>query len=182
MQGAAAPRIDANTVYYGTTAGDVVALDLHSGKPLRRWSLPNSGGRFNSVVGELALTSPNTLVFATASGMVAAIDPRNNDNKLQWQRNFTAITTSVCRETVCYLGLANGALAAINVTDGTIIWHRSLGWSPASITPHRQHLYVSGSDGFVVKLHTTHGHRVWQEHLGNSIFAPPYYSSWYDFL
>ena len=174
VQGAAPPLVIAKTVYYGTAAGNIVALDLHSGKQQQRWTLPRAAGRFHSIVGQLALPTSDILVFATAAGLVGALDPRQPTNKLKWKQEFSALTTSVCRGDTCYVGLAKGEVVALDNQDGSVRWHKTLGWSPAFITPLRgKHIYVSGSDGFVVKLRSTHGSRVWQENLGSSIFAPP---------
>ncbi len=174
VHGAAPPLIVDKTVYYGTAAGDIVALSLASGKLRQRWSLPLAAGRFRSIVGQLALPTPDTLVFTAATGLVGALDPRSSSKQLQWQRRFSALTTSACHGYTCYLGLARGEVVALDNRDGRVHWHKTLGWSPTFIVPHRdKHLYVSGSDGFVVKLRTTHGSRVWQENLGSSIFAPP---------
>ena len=174
VRGAAPPLIVDKTIYYGTTAGNIVALALHSGKRIRQWSPLPATGRFRSLVGQLALPAADTLVFTSATGLVGALDPHNDSNQLKWQRKFSALTTSVCHGYTCYLGLARGEVVALDNRDGSVRWHKTLGWSPTFIVPHRdKHLYVSGSEGFVAKLRTTHGSRVWQENLGSSIFAPP---------
>lgn len=174
VQGAAAPLIVEKTVYYGTADGNLVALNLHSGKQLHHWSPARATGRFHSIVGQLALPTSDKLIFTTAAGLVGALDPRNDSNQLKWQRKFSPISTSVCRGDTCYLGLAKGEVVAIDNRDGSVRWHKTLGWSPASIVPFRnQHLYVTGSDGFISKLRITHGSLIWQENLGSSIFAPP---------
>ena len=174
VQGAAPLLIADKTVYYGTADGKLVALDLLRGKQLRYWSPAPATGRFHGIVGQLALPTPDTLVFSTAAGLVGALDPRNDSNQLKWQHQLSAITTSVCRGDICYLGLAKGEVVALDNRDGRVRWHKTLGWSPTYIVPHRDtHLYVSGSNGFITKLRITHGSRVWQENLGSSIFAPP---------
>ena len=174
VQGAAPPLIADKTIYYGTAEGKLVALDLHSGKQLRYWSPAPATGRFHGIVGQLALPTPDKLVFSTAAGFVGALDPRNDSNQLKWQHKFSAITTSICRGDTCYLGLAKGEVVALDNRDGSVRWHKKLGWSPTYIVPYSNtHLYVSGSDGFITKLRITHGSRVWQENLGSSIFAPP---------
>ena len=174
VQGAAAPLIVDKTIYYGTADGNLVALDLHSGKQLHHWLPVHGKGRFRGIVGQLALPTPDKLVFTTAGGLAAALDPRNDSNQLKWQRRFSPISTSVCRGDLCYLGLAKGEVVALDNRDGNVRWHKTLGWTPASIVPHlNQYLYVSGSEGFITKLRITHGSRVWQENLGSSIFAPP---------
>lgn len=173
VQGAAPPLIVDKTLYYGTAAGNIVALELQNGKQLRSWSPPRKTARFNSIVGQLALPAPDTLVFATAAGVVAAIDPNQSSSEPKWQQQFSDITTFVCHAGICYVGLNAGEVVAIDSSDGSVRWHRRLGWSPSFITPHRKHLYLSGSNGFIAKLRVTHGSSVWQEDLGNSIFAPP---------
>ena len=174
VRGAAPPLVIDKTIYYGTTAGNIIALDLRSGKRLQHWSPPLTAGRFRSIVGQLAVPAADTLVFASAAGLVGALDPRQASNQLKWQHQFSAVTTSVCRGSICYVGLARGEIVALDNRDGSVRWHKTLGWSPTFIVPYRDsHLYVSGSEGFVTKLRTTHGSRVWQENLGSSIFAPP---------
>ncbi len=174
VRGAAPPLIAGKTVYYGTASGNIVALDLHSGKQLRYWSPAPATGRFHGIVGQLALPTPSRLVFTTAAGLSAALDPRHDSSQLQWQQQLSAITTSVCRGNRCYIGLTKGEIVALDNRDGGVRWHKVLGWSPTFIVPHRaMHLYVSGSDGFITKLRIRHGSRVWQENLGSSIFAPP---------
>lgn len=174
VQGGAPPLIAGKTVYYGTADGKLVALDLHSGKQLHRWSPVPATGRFHGIVGQLALPTSDKLVFTTAAGLSGALDPRHASNQLKWQRQLSATTTSVCRGDRCYLGLVKGEVVALDNRDGSVRWHKTLGWSPTFIVPQRDtHLYVSGGDGFIVKLRTTHGSRVWQENLGSSIFAPP---------
>ena len=174
VQGAAPPLVIAKTIYYGTADGNIVALDLHSGKQQQRWTLPRATGRFHNIVGQLALPTSDSLVFATAAGLVGAFDPRQASSQLKWERKFSAITTSVCHGNTCYIGLAQGEIVALDNQDGNVRWHKTLGWSPAFITPLRdKHVYVSGSNGFIAKLRSTHGSRVWQENLGSSIFAPP---------
>lgn len=174
VQGGAPPLIAGKTVYYGTADGKLVALDLHSGKQLHRWSPIPAIGRFRGIVGQLALPTSDRLVFTTAAGLSGALDPRNASNQLKWQRQLSATTTSVCRGDRCYLGLVKGEVVALDNRDGSVRWHKMLGWIPTFIVPQRAtHLYVTGSDGFIAKLRATHGSRVWQENLGSSIFAPP---------
>lgn len=174
LQGGASPLIVNQNIFYGNATGNIAVLGLKTGQ-LQHLYAPIQGkaSGFHDIVGQLSVLQNNLLAFTTSSGLTGVFDLETDGRELKWQKKFAAITTSACRGDVCYLGTTKGEIIAINMQDGSVRWHRALGWTVSFITPHRTYLYVAGSTGFITKLHISSGSRIWQEDLGNSISTSP---------
>lgn len=174
LQGGAPPLIIDQSVFYGNATGNIAVLDLKSGQLQHSYSpVREATSGFHDVVGQLAVLHRNLLAFTTSNGLVGVIDLEVEGQELKWQKKLAVITTSACHGDVCYVGTTKGEIIALGMQDGSVHWHRVLGWTVSSITPYKTHLYVAGNTGFITKLHISSGSRVWQENLGNSISASP---------
>ena len=173
LLGGAPPLLAKEKVYFGDVLGNVSLLSLQTGKLQEKYPLV-SEGRFKDIVGALHLHEHQRLFFTAASGKIGAVDLKRKQKKPAWQRKFHSISTSLCtKNLVCYVAIGSGELVAVDLAkEGESLWHKVLGWHVAALTLHDTHLYASGVEGFITKLHLTSGKTVWQENLDGSITNP----------
>lgn len=173
LQGGAPPLVVNRLIYYGDASGNLTALSLTSGaQRFRHLGNKPQRARFNDIVGQLAVFADDQLAFATAGGQCGLLMTSSSPTRLRWQQKFSPIATTVRHGKNYYLGLTSGEVISLALSDGRVVWHKTLGWPVSRLAVAHNHLYVASSHGFVAKLRLRSGSRVWQEDLGMTISAP----------
>lgn len=150
-------------LFFGTVKGEVVALELATGREV--WKQRFDGLRFAGAPG----FGEGTLVMTTLDGLVLALNPDNGNER--WR---AAVTSEVIAAPTVGRGLAvvrsnDGRLFAYSITDGSRRWvfdraQPSLtlrGNSPPLIVDTA--LFLGYDDGSVVALRLENGSPVWEQ-------------------
>jgi len=104
-----------NRVIYANTAGEIVALDLHSGKKI--WSFPTGGKIYSTPA-----ISGNRVVCASTDHNIYCLDLKTG-KKIWMHPTVKPIVASAAIEAgKVYIGSSDGSFRCISLTDGTLLW------------------------------------------------------------
>lgn len=159
---AVAPRA-ADGLVVGATATELVAIDGATGK--ERWREP---------VADIA--SPPAL---RAGWLVAGSGPdllafRASDGSLVWRLTLGAAlnaSTTIDGDRL-YAPLADGTLAAVEITTGRLVWRSRLPATPGAITAAGDRLYLGTSDKYFHALDAADGDSQWKWRAAAAVLAP----------
>lgn len=120
----AGPYAYENLVYVGDSDANVVAFDRQTGQ--QQWSVILS-----SEILSKPIVSDDKLIIRTADGSVFALDAKTGMKKWVFDRSMPLLTlrgTSdpIISSGVVYVGLDNGKLVAIDITNGAAIWENQV--------------------------------------------------------
>jgi outer membrane protein assembly factor BamB len=169
-----APVAYNNSVYYGSAAGEIIAVNLQTGKLDWRYNPEFSNDRFHDVVGELVILN-NRLLVSRYDGLVAAISLTGKDRRMLWNQKIPTISASAFRGDRYYVACINGDVYAYQVADGTLIWRVATGAAVSQLTAGERSLYLSGSQGRVTAVDIASGKIEWTDDLNGRITTPGFY-------
>ncbi len=111
-------------VLAGGGKGELLALDLASGKP--RWKVALS----SEVTGQL-LTVPETAIARTGDGRVQGLSLADGTRKWVYSRNLPVLSLRgsggiTLRDDVLYAGFPGGKLVALNAANGAQLWEATV--------------------------------------------------------
>lgn len=111
-------------VLAGGGKGELLALDLASGKP--RWTVRLS----SEVTGQL-LTAPDTVIARTGDGRVQGLSLADGSRKWVYSRNLPVLSLRgsggmTLRDDVLYAGFPGGKLVALNAANGAQLWEATV--------------------------------------------------------
>ncbi len=115
------PLVVSGSIVVGDAHGTVHILDAESMEP-QATHVVGGSVKHASAAGDLA-------IFASAEGMVTAIDPATDS--VAWQAVVAGIPaqTQVVGDGIV-LGMKSGDLVMLNAADGTVRWHQAIVASP----------------------------------------------------
>lgn len=110
------PAVAARTLYYGTSDGALVALDLTTGSPL--WEFAANRG---------SLTAPSfsnrTIYVGSADGYVISVDVDAQEARWEFKTGGRVRTTPTIANGTVYAGSDDGFVYAIDASRGVLRWH-----------------------------------------------------------
>lgn len=177
LRGQAAPLIVNNVVYFGIASGEIIAVNIGSGKQIWRINPNHSSAEFKDIMGELTYYD-GKLIFARYDGTIGTLvtnDPHNTLYLWEDGKQVSNITCSAFRSGKFYVGTTNGHVLAYFPNTGKLLWDTHLGVSISNLTVGEQQLYTAGSSGFVTALDINSGNLHWYDELGSNITSPPIY-------
>merc|ERR1712196_90703 len=133
------------------------------------WSFRTETGKM--IVSQPLLTSGGTIVFGSWDRHVYAV---TREGHLRWsQATHGPISSSpLLLRDVVYVGSGDGALYALNVTDGTIVWVYISG-SPLYASPVASNdgaiVYVPSLNGTLLAVDARTGRLQWAISLGRDL-------------
>jgi outer membrane protein assembly factor BamB len=158
-------------LYFGASDGQFYCVDVMDGRLL--WTFP---------VRAETLAPPTiekgVVYFQSGASVVYALDAASGKQLWIYNRQATtplsirATTRPVIAGDTIYVGFADGFLAAIKKTDGTLLWDRKLGHTgrfkdvDASPVIQGDLIYVDSFDGSLYCLKQSSGEVVWQTDEG----------------
>jgi outer membrane protein assembly factor BamB len=169
-----APLVYNNTVYYGISSGELLAVDLASGKLNWRYNPEYSDARFKDVVGEMVIIN-NRLIFSRNDGLVGAVALGTKQQRLVWSHRFPSVAASVFRGGRYFVGLVNGDMIAMQVSDGNRLWRTITGKGISTIKAGERVLYVAGMKGRISAIESANGNIKWTDDLGGLVAAESFY-------
>lgn len=109
------------------------------------------------------------VLVGTASGDLLAL--RGADGTLVWRVALGAPLQSVpaIDGDRAYLALADGALVALDLTTGQVIWQQKLPAPGGAITPAGDRLFVGCRDNFFYSIDARNGKRRWRWRTGADV-------------
>jgi outer membrane protein assembly factor BamB len=169
------PVVARGVAYAATTAGSVVALDVHNGAPFWTWTHPGGSGK---IVGTPALDMVHHLLFVTANnGTLYAVNAATGS--LAWSRHIGGLLSSpVFANGTVFLTTQNASASEVEaIADSdTPLWSQTLG-SATHVTPAvdaaRRVVVVGQSDGRLAAFGASRGRRIWSVPTGGAITASP---------
>ena len=166
-----APPAVADTVaYLPDSAGDLTALDVHSGAPLWTWSLPSGAALAAPAVD----TGQKKVFVSAADGTLHAIS--TSTGKTVWSDTVGGdLTAPVFASGRLYVGSSTGTVEAVNEATGKKLWSVKLE-NPVSAAPAvdpTANLVIAGEANGDVKALTTSGARKWTASTGGPVTTPP---------
>lgn len=165
-------------LWVATLGGDILALAIADGEQL--WS--------TSVASEI-LTVPvsanGRLLVRSIDGRVTAFDARTGDRQWDYRSNVPVLSLRGVGEPlvdgeVVFLGLDNGRIVALNLTDGTVRWEQTITAPRGRSEVERlvdvdsapvgegDELFVSGYQGRIVLLTANNGTTRWSREMSSN--------------
>ena len=157
----ATPIIEGNTVFVAGYSGDVVALDLNTGRPVSSWPGPvNVGGQIVATPG----WDGRTLYVADETGAVRTIEAANGAVGQQFLHIGERIWgRPAVSEGVVYLGGLDSKLRALANNDKRLLWTRDLGGAVAGDPLAEDGVVFAGTlDSTLYALNTSDGGTRWR--------------------
>ena len=119
------PSAGGDMVLVGTESGRAIALQSSDGKPL--WKTQTS----SEVGAPLAHDSGGNVVVRTVDGRVYGLDPQTGERRWGFDRAEPALTlrgmsAPLIESGHVYVGLDNGRLVSLNLSDGTPAWEQPI--------------------------------------------------------
>lgn len=176
VSGGPTPVVWADSLIAGLSNGDLVGINLQSGKQAWRVTAPVSESRFHDVVGELFVRD-GQLFAARYDGTVTAFDVKDakgGEPRVTWQEKFPGIAVVTHRNGKMFLGCVNGDVIALDeMNQGRQVWRAVNGGSVTTLTAAESRLMASTSDGRIFALDLQSGQLVWHDSLGYGVMAAP---------
>jgi outer membrane protein assembly factor BamB len=161
----------ANGVLYGAnTAGQLIALDIHTGSPRWSWTIPSG----SPIKGSPAVDTAKGLVFIGANdGTLDAVWTATGH--LAWSTPIGGtVSAPVYASGQVYVASSSGTVESVAETSGTPAWSvnlsSSIGGAPSLDTANNT-LVVGEGNGTVVALNNTRGSMLWTYQTGSSVQA-----------
>jgi outer membrane protein assembly factor BamB len=161
---------DGGTLYAGSDAGTVYALDAASGRRMETYRV---GGAVSGVT-----VAGGTLLVGSADGTVQAFDTGTDGVSWTFRGTGAAITGAPTRNAagtdIIYAASDDGYVYAVNVDTGTQLW-RTLTGKGAMVGQALglEVVWVGSQDGTVYLLGTDSGQVVHQHATGGTISSAP---------
>lgn len=174
----ASPTVNNNIVYFESGADIVYALDAQSGKLL--WTYNRQTTTSLSI---RSTTSPtiagDKVLVGFSDGYAVAL--KKSDGTMVWERKLgtqgrfrDVDSTAVVDGNTMYTSSFDGALYALKVDSGEVIWQVDRGgFTPVEI--HGDRLYFATSDNQLIALDKGSGKTVWFKNLKRGIATQPQY-------
>jgi outer membrane protein assembly factor BamB len=172
IRGGARPIVHDNKVIFGVATGEILAVNVDTGKLVWRYNPAYNDQRFHDIVGELVVRN-NKLLVTRYDGLVAAVDLASSVRTVAWQEQLPGLTTSAFRNGRLYVGGLNGDVYALDPDGGRRIWRAVTGSPVTTITAGETTLFVAGGDGRISALDAASGAIVWHDEVGGSLASPP---------
>lgn len=137
----AGAAIDRDTVFVGTCAGEIVALDFRTGA--RRWGFTTVGA-----VAATPLVVGDTLYVGDKSGFFYLLDARSGEELARIETGGKIISSANVKDELVFFGSYDQTLYAVDVRTRAVAW-KFESEGPVHSTPavHDGWVYVSGCDG-----------------------------------
>lgn len=172
IRGGARPIVHDNKVIFGLASGELLAVNVDSGKLVWRYNPAYNDARFHGVVGEMVVRN-NKLLIARYDGLVASVDLASNVRSTVWQDQLPGLTTSAFRNGRYYVGGVNGDVYGYDADTGRRIWRSVTDAAITSITPGETLLFIAGGRGRVSAMDQSSGHIVWHDQPGGTLASAP---------
>jgi outer membrane protein assembly factor BamB len=168
------PVVSNGTVYFGTADGEIVAVNLDSGKLAWRYNPEFSNERFHDVIGDLVV-SGNRLLVTRYDGLVTAISLSGKERRMLWNKKVPSIAGSIFRGERIYVSCVSGAVIAFQADSGNELWRTELGEGAGYLAAGERSVYVGGASGRVASLEIGTGAVEWIDYLEGRVSTPPFY-------
>jgi outer membrane protein assembly factor BamB len=164
------PALSEGMVHVGTDDGELVAVSVAQGE--ERWRIK---------LGQLVRSSPLPVggrvlvgvVESKTAGSVVALDAAKG--KAAWVRKMAAVFSSPTLAGAAVLvGGDDGALHALDVEKGTLLWSRELGGKVRATAAVAGDVAITGTfEGRLAAVRIADGGVAWSADLGHSIYSSP---------
>jgi outer membrane protein assembly factor BamB len=164
------PSLADGLAHVGTDDGELVAVSVAQGE--ERWRIK---------LGQLVRSSPLPVgqrvlvgvVESKTTGSVVALDAAKG--KAAWVRKMAAVFSSPTLAGAAVLvGGDDGALHALDVEKGTLLWSRDLGGKVRATAAASGEVAVVGSfEGRLASVRVADGSVAWTAEVGHSIYSSP---------
>jgi outer membrane protein assembly factor BamB len=160
--------IDGGTVYVGTGAGELVALDLASGKPKWRY-------KTGEAVGESSPAVSDGLVFVgDLGGVLHAVRTSNGQKAWTYKTGGEIKASPVVTGGKVIVGSYDGVLYALEAGSGKLAWAaKTEGQVHATAAVESGVAWIAGCDGFLRGIRITDGKQVSAIRFGSYTAASP---------
>ena len=161
-------------IYVTTNDSTVQALDAKNGNTI--WSFSTSTENTSAPILD---TNSGLLYFQNAQNIVFALDAQNGrqvwiyskpDNSLLTIRGAA---TPTLHNGVIYVGFSEGSFAALNASNGQLLWENQLNRNKrfkdvdAQAVPYKDMIIVSGYDDKIYALNAKTGQLIWNYPAGS---------------
>ena len=162
----AAPRIDGDTVYVGSSDGFLYAVELATGRLRWKYEAREEVGTTPTVAGGL-------VVFMTLQGSLIAVDQQAGAWKWHYRRevregfSIRGAAGALASGTFAIGGFSDGTVAAVELASGTVKWERKV--APAGdftdvggLQLQSGRLFAAAYSGAVYALDVESGKQLWE--------------------
>jgi outer membrane protein assembly factor BamB len=172
----AAPTVNRGTVYFGIASGEVLGVDLASGKEVLRVNPDPTPSRFRDVVGPLYVAAADKLLVSRSDGLVSCLytDGAKKGSSC-WEKplHSDGITATHFAEGTLFIGTFNGYISAIAAQQGKKLWQQDTNGTISSLTLSKGTLYSSTTKGKITALVAADGTYRWSDHLESLVTSAP---------
>lgn len=166
------PAVVDGILYAANTAGQLIAIDTHTGGPMWTWNLPSG----QAIDGSPAVDLTKGLVFVGANdGTLDAVS--TSTGLLVWSTSVGgAVSAPVLGGGDAYVTTRAGVVTALSESTGIASWSDTLlsGISAApALDTTANRLVVGEANGVVMALSATNGTTQWSYATGGAVAAAP---------
>ncbi len=175
IRSGAAPLVHKEIVLVGLASGEVLGLDLSSGKEHQRLNPDPAPSRFRDVVAPLSLLSDERLLIARSDGVLACLyvgGARQGSSCWEKAVHSEGITALSLGDGLLLAGTFNGSVVSYNPDNGQKLWQQDLGGTITSVTVTKNTIFSSSSTGRISAL-TSSGQYLWMDSVEGIISGPP---------
>ncbi len=157
-----------NVVYFATSAGKFVAVDMAKQGELQ-WEIA-----VNASLDSTPVIQGNTIYFGARNSIVYAVDIANG--QVKWKKRLGTMifkSSMIVKSTRLYFGTIEGNVYCLNADSGATIWKKHLdGGIWGSVAVGNSIVYAGCEDGKLYALDRNSGLQKWAVDLENRLIAP----------
>lgn len=172
----AAPTYHQGTVYYGLASGDVLGIDLASGKEVVRFNPDPAPARFRDVIGPLYVMDNDKMLVSRSDGVVGCFYITGSKKGSScWAKPLRSdsITATYYGDGLFLTGSFNGFVTAYNPQDGgKKLWQQSIYGSVVDLVLVNNTVFSATSNGKISAFKSSDGTYRWSDHLEGIISSP----------
>jgi outer membrane protein assembly factor BamB len=178
IRNSAAPTIFRDKVYLSTAQGEILGLDLATGKEIMRHNPDSAPARFRDGVGPLYLLpgDEGRLLMSRSDGLITCVfvdGPKQGSSCWEKPLHSDGITATHFSEGQFFTGSFNGYVAAYDPSSGKKIWQQDSNGTISSLKLVGRDLYSCTSTGKVMVFAGSSGNFRWTRNMEGLVASAP---------
>jgi outer membrane protein assembly factor BamB len=172
---AAPPVIVQESVIFGISSGDLVGVNLITGKEIWRQSNDSVEGRFHDVIAQTVLAKQRRLLVARYDGRLVSYELTPSGLRFVWSEEFVniAASTTLNDAGIVLVGGQSGDVSAVDTESGKKKWSKQIGVPITQFTQFgKDAVLATGSSGRITALSLKDGNIMWHDDLMGSVVGP----------
>ena len=170
----APPVVVDDQVIFGSSRGDLIGINLSTGKEAWRSQDTSADVKFRDVIGQI-YKQGQQLFVTQYNGTATAYRVGPTGVVAQWTTRLSSITASALdsKAGILYLATQSGDIVATSISTGDKKWTYASGVSIAQLlVASPSQLIAAGARGRILSLHSASGQLRWHDDVSGRIVSP----------